>query len=144
MKSPKETALKIVYDRLIKVSLVDMSAPLSWINQCFAETITGFGTAKDEKINSLEELRQLIKNGRKQSKMFSTFHVKKLTPYRPTYTSDDIAVFSDEFLLSTKLGNESFQLHLFFTCVFQYFGKSWKCISFHGSAPPEENNRIGR
>jgi len=137
MKSPKERALKIVYDRLIKVSLVDMSAPLSWINQCFAETITGFGTAKDEKINSLEELRQLIKNGRKQSKMFSTFHVKKLTPYRPTYTSDDIAVFSDEFLLSTKLGNESFQLHLFFTCVFQYFGKSWKCISFHGSAPPD-------
>ena len=137
MKSPKERALKIVYDRLINVSLVDMSAPLSWINQCYADTITGFGSAKDEKINSLEELRQLIKNGRKQSRIFTSFHLKKLTPYKPTYTSDDVAVFSDEFLLSTKLGNESFQLHLFFTCVFQNFGKSWKCISFHGSVPPD-------
>jgi signal transduction histidine kinase len=137
MKSTKAKELKIAYERLIKVSLVDMSAPLSWINQCYADTITGFGTAKDEKINSLEELRQLIKNGRKQSRIFTSFHLKKLTPYKPTYTSDDVAVFSDEFLLSTKLGNESFQLHLFFTCVFQYFGKSWKCISFHGSAPPD-------
>jgi hypothetical protein len=76
MKSPKERALKIVYDRLIKVSLVDMSAPLSWINQCYADTITGFGSAKDEKINSLEELRQLIKNGRKQSRIFTSFHLK--------------------------------------------------------------------
>jgi signal transduction histidine kinase len=137
MKSTKAKELKIVYDRLIKVSLVDMSAPLSWINQCYADTITGFGSAKDEKINSLEELRQLIKNGRKQSRIFTSFHLKKLTPYKPTYTSDDVAVFSDEFLLSTKLGNESFQLHLFFTCVFQNFGKSWKCISFHGSVPPD-------
>ncbi|MCA6498513.1 MAG: nuclear transport factor 2 family protein, partial [Chitinophagaceae bacterium] len=137
MKSTKAKELKIAYERLINVSLVDMSSPLRWIDQCFADTIIGFGTAKDEKINSLEELRQLIKNGRKQSRIFTSFHVKKLTPYRPTYTSEDVAVFSDEFLVSTKLGNESFQLHLFFTCVFQYFGKSWKCISFHGSAPPD-------
>jgi len=137
VKSPKSKSLKVVYQRMIDVSLVDMSAPLRWIDQSFSKSIKGFGTAKDERISSLTEVRQLILNGRKQSKFFTSFHVKKLTPYQPTFTSEDVAVFCDEFLLTTKLGEESFQMHLFFTSVFQYFDKNWKCISFHGSAPPD-------
>ena len=73
MASAKTKLLKIAFDRVIAVSLVDMNAPIRWINQYFADTVKGFGTAEDEKISNLKETRQLILNGRKQFKKFSYF-----------------------------------------------------------------------
>jgi signal transduction histidine kinase len=140
LASEKTKLLKTAFDRVIAVSLIDMNAPLRWINQYFADTVTGFGTAEDEKINTLEEIRHLILNGRKQSKKFSFFKVNKLTPFNPRYSSDSIAVLTDEFALKAKLGDEKIEMHLFFTSVFQYDGHKWKCIAFHGSFPPKNSS----
>ena len=140
MASEKTKLLKTAFDRVIAVSLIDMNAPLRWINQYFADTVKGFGTAEDEKINTLEEIRHLILNGRKQSKKFSFFKVNKLTSFNPRYSSDNVAVLTDEFALKAKLGDEKIEMHLFFTSVFQYDGHKWKCIAFHGSVPPKNSS----
>ena len=140
MAATKTTLLKTAFDRVISVSLVDMHAPLRWINQYFADTVKGFGTAEDEKVATLQEVRKLILNGRKQYKKFSYFKVKKLTPFSPRYSSDNIAVLTDEFSLQARLGDEKIEMHLFFTSVFQYHGNKWKCIAFHGSVPPKDSS----
>ncbi|HAD33563.1 MAG TPA: hypothetical protein DCF44_03565, partial [Chitinophagaceae bacterium] len=116
-----------------------MKAPLRWIDQYFAEHVKGFGTAEDEKVKSLKEVRQLILNGRNQSRKFSSFKVKKTTPYHPCHSSEDTVVFVDEFTFTIKSGIQKIQSNLFFTSVFQYNNGKWKCIAFHGSMPPQNS-----
>lgn len=139
MKSIKDKQLKTAYERVLSISLIDMKAPLRWIDQYFAEHVRGFGTAEDEKVKSLEEVRQLILNGRRQSRKFSYFKVKKTTPYHPCHSSEDTVVFVDEFTLTIKWGVQKLHSNLFFTSVFQYNNGKWKCIAFHGSMPPQNS-----
>ncbi|MFM8913682.1 MAG: hypothetical protein ACKOE6_12335, partial [Flammeovirgaceae bacterium] len=43
------------YQRAMQVSILDMKAPLNYINQYIAENVNGYGTAADEKIQSRED-----------------------------------------------------------------------------------------
>ena len=94
----KTKLLKTAYKCAMEVSILNLQAPLSYVNQYIAEDITGYGTAADEKVYSRTDFREMLKKSRQQSKGL-LFKAKIITPYNPTFVNIDTAKFQDEILV---------------------------------------------
>lgn len=139
MKHTKKALLKICYQRVVAVTLLDMEAPLRWIDRYVAENITGHGTAIDEKFLCRADYRKIVVNSRKYSKNLS-FQAKILTKYTPRYFGENIAAFYDEFLIKIGKGSEQFTLNMLVSSVYQYFDDKWQIICLNASVPNTDSS----
>jgi len=130
----QQAELATAYRCALEISILNMKAPLRYINQYIAENISGFGTAADEKVRSRKEYRKMIMDGRRQSKGM-IFKAKKLSPYRPRFTDETTVSFHDEVIVEIGDKKQKHSLHFWFTTVFKYSNKKWQMILFHGSMP---------
>lgn len=139
MKHEKKALLKTAYQRVLDVTLLDVKAPLKWIDGYVAENVTGRGTASDETFYSRADYKKIIVNSRKQSRNIA-FHAKLLTRYAPKLTSSDIAVFYDEVLVTIGKGKQQHHLHLSVSTTFAYQNNRWQLINLHASLPDPASN----
>jgi len=115
----QQAELATAYRCALEISILNMKAPLRYINQYIAENISGFGTAADEKVRSRKEYRKMIMDGRRQSKGM-IFKAKKLSPYRPRFTDETTVSFHDEVIVEIGDKKQKHSLHFWFTTVFKY------------------------
>jgi hypothetical protein len=134
MKPTKNQLLKISYQRMMDVSILNMKAPIRWINQYVSESVTGFGTAADEKVKSRKDYHKLILDARNQSKGMLYKAVIK-TAYRPKMQLDNQAVFNDEISVSIGSKKNLHDITLWMSTAFKWDGSKWQLILFHGSVP---------
>ncbi|MBS1923983.1 MAG: nuclear transport factor 2 family protein [Bacteroidetes bacterium] len=136
MKISKQikTELATAYNCAMQVSILDMKAPLRYLNQYIAENVSGYGTAADEKVKSREDYRKLLMKSRQQSKGM-LFRAKIITPYRPKYINETTAQFLDEIMIEIGDKKNKHSIHLNMSCVFTYQSDKWQMVLFHGSMP---------
>jgi signal transduction histidine kinase len=136
MKLTKQSKadLATAYQRAMEVSILDMKAPLRYINQYIAENVSGFGTAADEKVKSREDYRRMIMAGRQQSKGM-LFKVLINTSYRPKFIDETTAQFRDEIVVQIGDKKNQHSLHLRFSTLFKCQHGKWQMVMFHGSMP---------
>ena len=136
MKLSKQvrTDLAKAYQCAMEVSILDMKAPLRYINQYISENVSGYGTAADEKVRSREDYRKMLIKIRQQSKGM-LFKAKIITRYSPKFTDESTAQFHDE--IKVQIGDKinMHSIHLFMSCVFKYRNNKWQMVLFHGSIP---------
>lgn len=126
--------LATAYQCAMEVSILDMKAPLRYINQYIAENVSGFGTAADEKVQSREDYRKMLLKSRQQAKGM-LFKAKIVTPYRPKFTDVTTAQFHDEIVVQMGDKKKRHSIHLYMSCVFKYQFNKWQMVLFHGSMP---------
>ena len=139
MKHEKKALLKTAYQRVLDVTLLDVKAPLKWIDGYVAENVTGRGTASDETFYSRADYKKIIVNSRRQSRNIA-FHAKLLTRYAPKLTNSDIAVFYDEVFVTIGKGKQQHHLHLSVSTTFTYQNNRWQLINLHASLPDPASN----
>ncbi len=139
MKHEKKALLKTAYQRVLDVTLLDVKAPLKWIDSYVAENVTGRGTASDETFYSRADYKKIIVNSRRQSRNIA-FHAKLLTRYAPKLTNSDIAVFYDEVFVTIGKGKQQHHLHLSVSTTFTYQNNRWQLINLHASLPDPASN----
>lgn len=132
MNPTKKQLLKIAYQRVLAVTIMDMKAPLKWVDEYVSESVTGFGTAADEKIFSKKDYLSIVLNSRKQAKGLF-FSCKLKTKYAPRFTGENNASFFDEFVVSVGKGSQQIVMHLLVGLVFTYYENKWKLIALHAS-----------
>ncbi len=99
-----------------------------------AENLMGFGTTMDEKIMNFGQLKEIIKQQKKQSKgMDFRWTVKPLSHY--TSADENTAVFADEVILKIVSAGEAIKMYMRFSIVLSYNNNQWKVIHWHGSKP---------
>lgn len=134
MKHNKKALLKIAYQRVLAVTVLDIKAPLRWIDTYFADNVCGRGTAADEVFTSKKAFRNIIVNVRRQSKGL-VFEAKMLTKYAPRDTAPNTVAFYDEILVKLGNGAQQFTLHISLSLVLVFNEKNWQVISLHASLP---------
>ncbi|MBX9735149.1 MAG: hypothetical protein K2X37_13925, partial [Chitinophagaceae bacterium] len=132
MNRPKLQQLKIAHQRVLAVTLMDLKAPLQWVDDYVSESVTGFGTAADEKFFSKKEYLGIVLNSRKQAKGLF-FSCKLKTKYAPRFTGENSACFFDEFVVSVGKGSQQIVMHLSVGLVFTYYDNKWKLIALYAS-----------
>ncbi|MBX9780398.1 MAG: hypothetical protein K2X26_08635, partial [Chitinophagaceae bacterium] len=132
MNPTKKQLLKIAYQRVLAVTLIDMKAPLKWADEYVSESITGFGTAADEKVFSKKDYRAIVINSRKQAKGLA-FKCELKTKYNPKFTGENTACFFDEFIVTVGKGSRRMVMPLSLGLVFEFYENKWKLIGLYAS-----------
>ena len=122
------------YQCAMEVSILDMKAPLRYINQYIAENVSGYGTAADEKVRSRDDYRKMLMKSRQQSKGM-LFQAKIITPYKPNFIDETTARFHTEIMVQIGDKKNRHTIHLYMSCVFKYQFNKWQMVLFHGSMP---------
>ncbi|OSZ73598.1 hypothetical protein CAP36_16415 [Chitinophagaceae bacterium IBVUCB2] len=122
------------YQCAMEISILDMKAPLRYINQYIAENVSGYGTAADEKVKSREDYRKMLMKSRQQAKGM-LFNAKIITPYRPKFIDATTAQFHDEIVVQIGDKKNKHSIHLYMSCVYKYQFDKWQLVLFHGSMP---------
>jgi serine phosphatase RsbU (regulator of sigma subunit) len=127
----REDSLKEAYRKLLEVGLGNGST--DDLSSFIERDVMGYGTARDEKILSINDFIELIQLQRKQSINFDDFHYTS-KPVLIRFTDDSYtAVVVDEIELVSVIGNDSNKLDLRMTSVFNFMDGAWKLIHWHGS-----------
>jgi hypothetical protein len=119
MKLSKQlkTDLAKAYQGAMEVSILDMKAPLRYINQYVAEDVSGFGTAADEKVKSRDDFKKMILDARRQAKGM-LFKARITTPYRPKFIDETTAQFRDEMVVEIGDRKNKHSIQLWFSVLF--------------------------
>jgi hypothetical protein len=68
MKLSKQLKTDLAKAFRVDGCILDMKAPLRYINQYIAEDVSGFGTAADEKVQSRADFKKMVLDARRQAK----------------------------------------------------------------------------
>ncbi len=139
MNRTKQQELKIAYQRVMEVTLLDLKAPLRWIDDYVAENACGYGTAADEKFNSRDEFRWVIINSRKQSKNIS-LKAKIITKYKPSFFGEYTAAFRDQIIVNIGKNKQAHVLQLLVGTTYSYIDNKWQLISLNASLPDDNTS----
>lgn len=129
-----QAELAKAYQCAMDVSILDMKAPLRYINQYIAEDVNGYGTAADEKVRSRKDFRKMAMDSRRQSKGMM-YKAKIITPYRPKFINETTAQFRDEIVVQIGDKKNMHTLSLWFSTIYKYQYNKWQMVLFHGSMP---------
>ena len=134
MNKAKKSALSIAYQQFMKAGF--RSEGMSSLQKFVVKDVAGYGTASDEKIKGISEMKVLMQNQKKQSKgMKLTWKTKPFSQY---ITEDEnTAVFAEDVYLTIKAGKELIKMYLRFSVVLNYINNQWKVIHWHGSKPEQ-------
>jgi signal transduction histidine kinase len=134
MIDEKQRHLNEAYQKLFGAALFDL--PLDSLDACVVTNIMGYGTALDEKINSVGELRSLIIRQREQSDGIA-MDIQIVPVLRRPMASGNAAVYVDEVTINMEVGGDKHKLFIRYTSVWEYEDKQWKAVHFHGSTAEE-------
>ena len=136
MKLSKQlkTDLAKAFQCAMEVCILDMKAPLRYINQYIAEDVSGFGTAADEKVQSRADFKKMVLDARRQAKGM-LFKARITTAYRPKFIDETTAQFRDEMVVEIGDKKNKHSIHLWFSTLFKYRHNKWQMLMFHGSMP---------
>ena len=126
--------LSKAYKCAMEIGILNMKAPLRYINQYIAEDVNGYGTAADEKVRSRADFRKMVMDARRQAKG-TVFKAKIITPYQPKFINETTVQFRDEMVVQIGAKKNNHSLHLWFSTLFRYQHEKWQMIFFHGSVP---------
>jgi hypothetical protein len=96
----------------------------------------GFGTALDEKIFGVKDLKALLKRQKEQSRGID-INVEINTLHTHLSENENTAVYIDEGVLSVKTDEEPIEMILRLSLVLEYFENKWLMVHFHSSKPEE-------
>jgi len=136
MKLAKQIKVDLskAYQCAMEISILNMKAPLRYINQYIAEDVNGYGTAADEKVRSRADFRKMVMDARRQAKG-TVFKAKIITPYQPKFINETTVQFRDEMVVQIGAKKSNHSLHLWFSTLFRYQHEKWQMVFFHGSVP---------
>ena len=128
----KEKLLKKTYEKFLQISMNKL--PPEILDDLVAEDIMGYGTAIDEKINSLPDCRDLVVRQKEQSAGMKFKHeiipgIRRISP------DGDSVIVVDEMKITINSSEYSHQLFLRITTVLEYADNKWTVVHFHTSKP---------
>ncbi|GAB4372503.1 MAG: hypothetical protein Kow0042_15850 [Calditrichia bacterium] len=129
----KQKSLKEAYANLLEVGFGNGS--LDEISAFIDANVMGYGTARDEKILSIEGFRALVELQRQQAVNFEEFRFTSNPVFTRFLNQGETAVIADEIELITKINGESNTLFLRMTTVFEWRDGAWRTVHWHGSIP---------
>ncbi|MBN7814605.1 ATP-binding protein [Algoriphagus pacificus] len=139
MERDKNKLLIDTYQEFMNVGISGENPSL--LEKIVDENIVGFGTAIDEKVQSLKEFKKLLENQKNQS---TGLQVSWRTVPMGQYTSADenTVVFAEDLYLTIQNEEESIEMYFRFSSVLNYSNNQWKVIHWHGSKPePVESDK---
>ncbi|MBK7254984.1 MAG: nuclear transport factor 2 family protein, partial [Ignavibacteria bacterium] len=132
MSKTKEKLLKKTYEKFLQIS--SNKLPPEILDNIADVNIMGYGTATDEKINSLSECRDLVVRQKDQSAGMKFKH--EIIPGIMRISPDgDSVIIVDEMKITINANGHSHQLFLRITTVMEYAGNKWRVVHFHTSKP---------
>ncbi|TVQ07463.1 MAG: GHKL domain-containing protein [Balneolaceae bacterium] len=134
---PKE--LQEVYDRVWRYFFHEV--PISEMNleQVFADEFMGYGTTREEIINNLNELYQLLQAQAKQGENFE-IETKRSNIHQHLSEDGRTGVFAEEIFLSIKDGDDIHKIEFRSSLVFELINNAWKLVHLHSSIPSDTEN----
>ena len=134
MTDEKKIELDKAYHDFYQIGFIDPHASLDILDKIVSVDFMGYGTAMDEKVESIDQLKQMIFRQRQQSvgidMQFS------IVPVLRKYTSEETtAVYVDDITIVMNTVDSPFELAVRFTAVFEYVVNQWKVVHMHGSVP---------
>jgi signal transduction histidine kinase len=131
MELSKERLLNETYVRFMEIGL-NSPEDLGDLDELVSPDLMGFGTTVDERMFSIADLKGLLDRQRVQSEGLS---VKwSLHPvFRKVMKDENSALFVDDVHLLVTVNEETIQIDLRFSLVFEFINYKWMIIHFHGS-----------
>jgi signal transduction histidine kinase len=134
MNSKKEKLLNDTYQKWIHTSLYDL--PLDGANDFVDPEIMGYGTARDEKVLSISDYRDMVNRQREQA-VGLEMSFESTPVFRSISNKEDSAIFVDEIKVSIIFDEGKQELFLRLTSILEYINSKWIVVHLHGSMPTE-------
>ncbi|MBK8550966.1 MAG: nuclear transport factor 2 family protein [Ignavibacteria bacterium] len=134
MNSKKEKLLNETYKKFLKVSMNKL--PADMLDVIVDKNIMAYGTAIDEKIQSLADCHELVDNQKEQSSGLK-FKREIIPGFRRISPEEDSATFVDEMKMNIQTGIDTHRLFLRFTTILEYSDNKWTVVHFHTSKPDD-------
>ena len=133
MELVKEKKLEEAHQKFITVGFKSQGS-INDLDGFLCEDIMGFGTTADERIFSIPELKSLLERQREQGQGLEMDW--KIVPLvKKILKGENTALTIDDVFLSIVINQETVQMQLRFTIVFEYINDKWAALHFHGSKP---------
>jgi signal transduction histidine kinase len=127
-----ESELDKAYDTFMRVGLMDMD--FEHLDEVISAEIFGFGTTIDEKINSAEEIKALLKRQIKEGEN-GKFSYERLHHRKQMLAGGLAAVMVDEGEVKIEMAEGLIQFPLRVSTVLEQVEGKWKVVHWHGSTP---------
>lgn len=131
MHAGKEKLLQKTYQN-IKDLMLNGDLPINFANEVIADSCTGLGITQDEKIISLKNFKKILQRQKKQSidlEMQGDFYPL----FRQFSRDENVAIFADEITATLWSEDETIQIRVRLSLVFEFQEPNWMLIHFHGS-----------
>lgn len=129
--------LLIAYNKFVAVCLNQIS--IDELDNVVVEDIMGYGTARDEKIFSSKETKDMVNRQSEQVVGFQ-MEIETIPVFKKISASGEHAVLVDEksLTMTGDQGVHSFVLRL--TTVMEFIDGNWKAVHWHTSIPQESTS----
>ncbi|OZV69038.1 ATP-binding protein [Winogradskyella aurantia] len=134
MEAAKRKLLEKTHQTILKVGFEDNDYEL--VADLCSPSFVGFGTALDEKVFGIKDLKALLKRQKEQSKGFD-MNVALSTLHMHLSENENTAVYIDEGVLSITTGEEPIEMILRLSLVLEHIEDKWLMVHFHSSKPEE-------
>jgi signal transduction histidine kinase len=129
----KEKLLENAYQK-VKDVVVHGDLPLSIIEDVIDKDLMAFGTTFDEKFFSRSAFRKMIERQRAQSTQLKIKWTFSPMSHR-IVNEGNVAIFVDDIAAVITAGNETIDLYLRMTLVFEFNKGKWMLLHLHASKP---------
>ncbi|MBN3521002.1 nuclear transport factor 2 family protein [Algoriphagus lutimaris] len=134
MDKNKKRQLEETYQKFMYAGLSG-SEPKN-LEEIIDPKIVGFGTALDEKIRGISEVKKLLENQKIQSEGLTISWTRN--PVDQYTTADEnTAIIVDEVKVSINSADQGVEIDMRISSVLEYRENTWKVIHWHGSKPEE-------
>ncbi len=134
MNAEKQRLLQESHEIFMEVCLYDR--PIDQLDLVTAPDIMGYGSAPDEKINSLHQLRDMLESQREQAAGID-MRIERKPVYQHISLLEDAAVIVEEVSITISVNGEENRLSLRISGFYEFRGDTWMAVHLHGSAPQQ-------
>jgi len=139
MNAEKQRLLQETHEIFMEVCLYDR--PLDQLDRVTDPDIMGYGSARDEKITSLHQLRDLLESQREQAAGLD-MRIERMPVYQHISMMDDAAVIVEEASITISANGQENRLSLHISGFYEFRGDKWMAVHLHGSAPQQSASKV--
>ena len=129
----RENLLEIAYQKVKDVGIIG-DLPLSIIEDVIDKDIMAFGTTFDENFFSRTAFKKMIERQREQSAQLNIKWTFSPLSHR-IVNEGNVAIFVDDVSAVITAGNETIDLYIRMTLVFEFIKDKWMLLHIHASKP---------
>ena len=129
----RENLLEIAYQKVKDVGIIG-DLPLSIIEDVIDKDIMAFGTTFDENFFSRGAFKKMIERQREQSAQLNIKWTFSPLSHR-IVNEGNVAIFVDDVSAVITAGNETIDLYIRMTLVFEFIKDKWMLLHIHASKP---------